>query len=74
MFVIILGIIHIALGIRLAVGHLTLDQAGQVRILDPQPDLIKPELSFDKKQHYIVAMQGLVESFKENVLWQRRRK
>ncbi len=26
-----------ALGISLAVGRLTLDQLGQVRILDPQP-------------------------------------
>jgi hypothetical protein len=26
-----------SLGVRLAVGHLTLDQVAQVRILDPQP-------------------------------------
>ncbi len=29
------------LGISLAVGRLTLDQLGQVRILDPQPMVIK---------------------------------
>ncbi len=29
------------LGISLAVGRLTLDQLGQVRILDPQPNLAR---------------------------------
>jgi hypothetical protein len=35
------------LGISLAVGRLTLDQLGQVRILDPQPRKISRVVSND---------------------------
>ena len=53
-----------ALGNRLAVGHVTLDHVGQVRILVPQPVWKHSELLFKKKELVPALVQFLMSEAK----------
>jgi hypothetical protein len=58
-------IIHLALGIRLAVGQRTLNPYGQVRILDPQP------IKFHVHALYQICCSAIyiVAKLNSNVVW-----